>query len=247
MPRDNLIPPLLGYFTMAGGEPVWTPASISGLALWFDFSDATTMFTDDGTTPVSTTGDLIYRANDKSVNVKHAVQATENIRPEYTTNQINGLSSCRFTGTSDKLTMASATTVATATIFIVLDVVSAASYSIIIDGQEANKSAIGTQYSGVIRASTQTSGYVNLTDNQLGDGIFSFVYNGSTFKIYKNGTDVTSGTPSGTGNWIFSTLGCFGTGSTMNVGIGEFIAYSGALTDANRQLVEAYLTAKWVA
>ena len=42
-------PPLLGYHvinTRGGGAPAWTPASISGLKLWIDFSDADTLFTD---------------------------------------------------------------------------------------------------------------------------------------------------------------------------------------------------------
>ena len=62
------------------------PTSITGLELWYDQSDITTLWTDDGTTQVSSGGDLVYRWDDKSGNAGHARQSgTSTLRPTYQT------------------------------------------------------------------------------------------------------------------------------------------------------------------
>lgn len=78
------------------GGAAWTPANISGLKLWIDFSDADTLFTDAGSTPVSSDGDAIYQANDKSGNGNHVLQATSAYRPSYKVNIKNSLSVSRY-------------------------------------------------------------------------------------------------------------------------------------------------------
>lgn len=77
------------------------PTSIAGLQLWLDFSDATTLFADAGTTPVSSDGDAIYQANDKSGNSRHATQSSINSRPLYKTGIHNGLSVAKMDGVND--------------------------------------------------------------------------------------------------------------------------------------------------
>lgn len=78
----------------------------STLAAWWDFSDAETLFTDAGTTPVDSDGDAIYQANDKSGNDRHLIQSTEANRPLYKTAIQNELSVARFDGTNDSLATA---------------------------------------------------------------------------------------------------------------------------------------------
>lgn len=53
---------------------------------WYDPSDLSTMFTDDGVTPVTTDGQAVYRINDKSGRGNHLRQATLSLRPLYKTN-----------------------------------------------------------------------------------------------------------------------------------------------------------------
>lgn len=76
--------------TVASGLP------ITGATNWYDGSDATSMFTDAGTTQVSANNDLIYQWNDKSGNARHATQTTSGSRPQYKTNVQNGLSVADF-------------------------------------------------------------------------------------------------------------------------------------------------------
>jgi hypothetical protein len=62
---------MLGAFTglMYDGsnEPfVDSPTSIGGLIGWWDFTDASSMYTDAGSTNVSSNDDLIYRIDNKA-------------------------------------------------------------------------------------------------------------------------------------------------------------------------------------
>lgn len=68
----------------------WTPALLNP-AHWYDFSDSSTLFTDDGVTPVSADGDLIYRVNNKgSASTVRFVQTDAARRFTYKLNQFNG-------------------------------------------------------------------------------------------------------------------------------------------------------------
>ena len=83
----------------------FVPTDITGCKLWLDFSDADYLFTDAGTTKVSTDGDAIYQVNDKSGNGYHAVQLTAGYRPLYKLNMQNGLSIGYFDGSDDHMSL----------------------------------------------------------------------------------------------------------------------------------------------
>lgn len=106
MSRLSLSPALRRYAHRAApiaAAVAWTPATLGAtLAGWWDFGDATTLFTDAGTTQVSADGQAIYQANDKSGNNRHAVQATLANRPTYKVNIRNGHSVARYDG-ADRL------------------------------------------------------------------------------------------------------------------------------------------------
>jgi hypothetical protein len=61
----------------------YTTLPVSGAALWLDASQQDTIFTDAGTTPVTTSGQSVYQWNDLSGNNRHAVQATSGNRPTW--------------------------------------------------------------------------------------------------------------------------------------------------------------------
>lgn len=71
------------------------PTEIPGCKLWLDFSDPNYLYTNAGTTKVSSDGDLIYRASDKSGNGYYFDQTDEGLRPSYKTGIKNGLSISR--------------------------------------------------------------------------------------------------------------------------------------------------------
>jgi hypothetical protein len=80
-------------FTAKRSSP-FTPASIAGLQLWLDASDAST---------ITQSGGTVSQWNDKSGNANNAAQATGSMQPTYVTNSFNGLNSLLFNGTSDLL------------------------------------------------------------------------------------------------------------------------------------------------
>ena len=77
------------------------PSSISGLAMWLDGADPSTLFTDtSATTAVTADGNSIAAWRDKSTNAYLFTQATAGSRPTYKTSILNGRSITRFNGTS---------------------------------------------------------------------------------------------------------------------------------------------------
>ena len=87
----------------------YTTLPVSGAALWLDASQQNTIFSDAGTTPVTTSGQSIYQWNDLSGNNRHAVQATSGNRPTWVppASGQNGLGAVSFNGSSQWLDIAS--------------------------------------------------------------------------------------------------------------------------------------------
>jgi hypothetical protein len=88
---------------------VFSPPSISGLQLWLDASDASTLF--DATTGgslVAADGG-VARWQDKSGNARHATQSTSGNRPLRKTAIQGGKDALRFDGSNDSLSIASST------------------------------------------------------------------------------------------------------------------------------------------
>ena len=89
---------ILLFASAASAAPV--PTSISGLDVWLDGSDATTLFQDvAGTTPVTATGNPVALWKDKSGNGNHATAwAGPNSAPTYTASALGGKSALTFNG-----------------------------------------------------------------------------------------------------------------------------------------------------
>lgn len=87
------------------------PAGISsGLALWLDAADTSTLTLESG---------AVVEWRDKSGNYRHAQQATPGSRPAYVTSAINGLPALNFDGTDDFLAT-SGFSLSTVSLFVVV-------------------------------------------------------------------------------------------------------------------------------
>ena len=227
---------------VAPGASPWTPASISGLKLWIDFSDADTLFTDDGSTKVTADADKIYRSNDKSGNNYYASNWYEASRPLYKTSIINGLSVASFVDSNDALRMPSDLTLdAFSVVFVIRPVT--LQWNGLFFSSMSQAHYIGSQGGNIRMRTTGTSNTELTARSQIADNnnyILSITYDGSTAKAYKNGSDISAGGKSMTGTYVFEFL------SSANIfQLGEVAVYNTALSDANRQAVEVYLNAKW--
>jgi hypothetical protein len=76
------------------------PKTISGLKIWLDANDGSTLFDSDvGGNIITSNEATIGRWEDKSGNGKHATQSSAGVRPTFATNIQNQLNCIRFDGT----------------------------------------------------------------------------------------------------------------------------------------------------
>jgi len=227
---------------------ITSPLQISGCTLWLDFSDASTLFTDDGVTNVASNDDLIYRANDKSGNGIDLKQATSNYRPLYKTSYKNGLSAAQF-----DLDVLSTVSIPYTTVFSTeQSTIVAAWYPYY---QHAwlcswwepvqNNQVILTIYDNVIY-SAHTPGIIGVADTDYSWRINAGVAASNGLNLYKNTTLIGSDPTQGSLSAANATFDIGATwGSAQRFYEGELIIYNKALSDKERIALDAYLNRKW--
>jgi hypothetical protein len=246
------------YSTVSRAVAPFNPPSVTGLQLWLDSSDASTLF--DATTGGSLVAadGSVARWQDKSGNGRHFTN--DSSPPTLQTSGQNGLPVVAFdSALSQYLSCAT------------LAVTGSSNRTVFVAGR-----ATGT---------TSTSFYFALSDNVTDAGSawgianeLSIRHSGGRFSVFGSGqssvfnvvTAMQSGTTSsdtsmwrnsvsltassrnnpgainttGTAMTIAATNGTTATGITT-CAIGEIIVYNSALSDANRSAVESYLISKW--
>lgn len=252
-----------GFATRAAA-PSWTPLSLGAtLKGWWDFSDASTLYTDAGTTLVSADAQAIYQANDKSGNGLHLTQATEANRPSYQTAEINGLSVARLAG-GDHMLRASVAGTAVA---------SADGVTLIMVAKQSGATANNTNfywgatdgsncinahwtYSNTLYWDTANQGTARIFKTQPAaswDDTWHIVIgwrSGTTSRIYIDGTMVYyAATISGNLNTAVSANLVLGNNGNITIpyngDIAETILCDSGLSDANLQNVVDYLATKY--
>lgn len=236
------IPPYKNLENIGGAE--FLPTDIAGLRLWYDLSDATTMFTDAGITPVSLDNDAIYQINEKSGVGSNLIQTNIARRPLYKTNVRNGLSAgLGNTAATKELTSMTAINYSQPlTIFAVAAVPN--------NGTLQNISAEGVRsgYQSSNRLSMYAGIFVDSANNAFVDNtwyILRYEFNGASSKIYRNGTLVVSGNAGANALSRMSLFSAYGQ-RYLNGYIGEHLAYNSILDAAvASQLENNYFNAKW--
>jgi len=228
-----------------GAAPAWVPTDLADLEVWFDFSDPTTMFTDAGSTPVVSDGDLIYQINDKSGNGKNASQSTEANRPAYKTNIQNALSMGLGDGSNDCMDFTDLSLVD----FYCLAVIKTPA-SISYDGW-VSKSTISFNY---LRSNSSEVSYMSGNSNDLAltlAGVLSTSTvhlvevrrSSNDMKCWVDGVDQTNGTKTDDGSaWEPGMLFTYGYWPGH---IGEFLIYSSAISGDDLAVIRAWANAKW--
>ena len=241
----------------SGAAPAWTPNSISGCVLWYDFSDADTMFTDAGTTKVANDGDRIYQINDKSTSGINATQATANGRPAYKTGIQNSLSA-GYSETERTYYMSHAYPLGTATDFTIFAaavwVDSSSTYPGLFGGDWKNI-VLQTSATGITYAGTDANNRIVTSTNFVGfntDILLSFKKSGTSagnLSLYKNAGTPVVNTGKTAPNPLSRTMFLFNhlddTEYAMKGYFYEYIIYNTALSDTDRGTVETYLNNKW--
>lgn len=235
----------------------FVPTDITGCTLWLDFSDADCLFTDAGTTKVSSDGDLIYQANDKSGNNKHATQSNSAYRPSYKTGAQNSLSA-GYTAMNSKCYMNHPYPLGTATdftVFLHAELTELFNYAGFLGYRFAAGYTMNTTADGALQVGTDLTNRINVAAGLSANTNYLFVLKKSGSSTGNFSAKVNNGTPYvNTGKTASSpnsgTMQLFATGyaptaDSMAGYIYEYIVYNSALSDADIGTVETYLNNKW--
>lgn len=226
------------------GSAAFAPTDVSGLKGWWDFSDATKLYTDAGTTLVTADADLIAQVNDKSGQANHAVQATGANKPAYKTGIQNSLSTSRYDST-DTLRRATFTGGALSQPVAVMAVAKSTDngVNVIVDAGAGNFQLYGNAGSWKMYAGSVITW--NTTRDTASFHIFCGLFNGASSALYYEGGAAKVSGDAGAGTMVGVALSGFGGGAGGLVGdLGEVVVVStSSLTDVN--LLGAYLATKW--
>lgn len=219
------------------------PASISGLALWIDPSDSST---------VTSSGGKASIVSDKTGNGNNAVQADTNKQPAYGSRTIGGRNCLDFDAVDDTIDV---------TLASIASLTNGASTVFCVAKRDAG--SIFRSLVGVSSGAAQRFGFYQ--DSSIGGGHLGFIH-AANFSQPKVGTldtntRVLCGFRSGTtvgfylnnGETVSNSSGVNFTLATLNIGqgansdgaVGEILIYNRLLTTSEINQVGAYLAAKW--
>lgn len=233
-----------------GGGGAFAPTSISGLALWLDASDTST---------ITTSGLNVTQWNDKSGNGRNFVQTVDANRPNINTG-INSKNTILFTQASlDRLVLGSGLIdCVVSTIFILYKPATDTSYYFL-----GYDTGAGNYRISVSAASTLNIAYtgitaLNFTLTNVSDNNSHFIMvklrgNNNFFYASFDGNDEISSSPLNLikANYPFNTLcAIYNTpaptaATCFNGDIAEVIIYTTELSVSNKQKIEGYLAWKW--
>ena len=232
----------------------FTPRSISGLALWLDASDSSTLFQNsDGTVPATASSDPVGYWADKSGNGRHAVQATAGSRPTISATAQNGRRV--VSNSTDQSFLRFDAPVGTEITLLYAGKPSTRANSYILGGATSDTGILSRFSNGgtvrdyewwngngsdrVIIATSQASFSLIGLSHQDAGAILAYVNGAQT-----NTKGTASATITGTSLKILGAANTAGTAPANNE-YGEFLLYNRVLTTAERQRVERYLSARW--
>ena len=238
---------------VALGARAFLPTGIAGLQLWLDANDAATLFQDAAKTIPADDGDVVGAWADKSGNGLDATQTTTAAKPTLQFNIVNGKPVIRFDGTDDGLDAGDFSSLTGGEAFIVVKVDA---------DPPPNNFKTGLWDFGASVAATHFPFNVDSTIyDTFGTTARKTTVNPATtltqFNIYNvtsianewtsrlNNTELFTTAINTAGYSATAHLGISSTASAILDGdIAEMILYNAKLIDANRALVNNYLSKK---
>lgn len=215
---------------------LFNPLGLSGLQLWLDASAITGLADAD---PVGTWADLSGNGND-------ATQATAAKKPVYKVNILNGRPVVRFDGTDDELRTGDLALSQPNTLVLVGKVsIALTADQGLFDGQGTSRHLLAADdpsddwriFAGNLLASA------NAVDTSF--HVFTAIYDGASSLLRKEGTQILSGNAGAQALGV-ATIGALAASvNFLNGDIAEVIVYNRALSTAEQQRVERYLSVKY--
>ena len=249
----------------------FNPRSISGLALWLDASDASSLYTTDAGAvtavsspldiagcalwldaddPSSITADgsnLVSQWNDKSGNARHATSSGSN-RPTRTSAAQNGRAVLTFDGTSSQMAIDSTFLVTSNATILAVARRTSGTYGAVITSKGAGDSSPALQHAS---GSWQIaySANISVIGSQASYAILCGTISSGATAAYANGltqdSDASSGPLSSDATKTYIGTYRAAIANVLAGEIAEIIVFNTALSATDRVRVEAYLAAKW--
>ena len=242
-PRSRKL--LLPGVGLLAASDAWAPTDISNLVAWYDASDATTMFTDAGSTQVSNDADTVAQFNDKSGNDYH-LSGGGGTSPDYKVSIQNSLSVLRIDGSGDFMTRTTTPDLNQPYTYVMAIIPSLADNDVVIDSESAAGAG------KVWRDGSNTTYSMNSGSDMTGPTIGSTaeilvcIFNGASSSFYLDGGTADTGNP-GTTEGTGLSLGAEG-GSAAKfayMDVCEIIITSDAMSVADINNAGEYLADKW--
>lgn len=243
-------------FQRAGTWPLPPfPKTISGLQLWLDASDSSTLYdATSGGSLVAADGP-VARWEDKSENQRHATQETSTRRPLRRTAHRNGRDAIELDGSNDQFVLSMSLAASNWTVFFACDPATANNTAggvgrYLLDAETgrlvlAQHDGINFNDVGVVAS----GGWTEVASSTADPQVLAFSLNSSatSAKVFRNGTQIGSAYAY-TQTALGGSIGLFGSYDPGGVADGvmyEVLLYDSALSDTDRESVEAYLMSKW--
>ena len=224
----------------------FSPKSVSGLQMWLDAADTSTVI---GTSPVT-------QWNDKSGNNYNAYATTTGNNLSLST--INGVQAINYGGNSYLIGLLTSGAASPFSIFIIFSQSSTVG-PVFTTSTTTDASGLFLNYGGsstggntdFLSIGSQWATHGSSTINSNTPYLLSIVstsVSGGTITLYVNGTSYMSGTTTGNFSWTTLLIGrrSYGGNNENFAGkFGEFIIFNSAVSTSQRQQVEGYLAWKW--
>ena len=226
----------MAYPALARKRAAFTPTDIAGLVLWLDAANITGL--NDGD-PVATWPDASDEAND-------ATQATEDYRPTYQTNELNGKPVVRFDGSNDWLVLDTNITASSVwTCFHVLKKTGSYMFGVANHDHAHGATAFNSWINDQLYVNDGTKNYYVNSQLWTSHTIVATKLTGGTCTGWRNGITLGAfSASSAASEGVFNSIGKLNTNYSTG-DIAEIIIYNSALSDGDRGDVESYLSTKY--
>ncbi len=232
-------------FPFASPTEGFSPRQIGGLEYWFDARDPGSLFQDNAlATPVTANGQPVGGWKDKA-NGRNLVQSLGTSKPTYRSSHINGRPAVDSDGVDDWIRYSGATLSQPLTVYFVGKLAVTAALQRWFDSALTNQVSTFVTAGGIRRIAAPTT--IDAGAASTSPQLHTSVFNSLTSAYYVDGALLggvaDAGANSMDGLTLFAARGAGA--NCLSGAIGEFLAYSGAHSASQRQLVELYLKQRW--
>ena len=199
-------------------------------------------------TGVTTSGGRVARWLDQSGNGRNASMSTRARQPQYDTDALNGQPILRFAG-AQSMNLDNVIELDSFSIFVVGKNNASSSFSMILGpgGSSPNNQLRWEDGSHALFVGTGNS--LPTITSRIGDTrvyhALSATYDKATMAVYRDGNGTSSQRFVTRGPWILASLGSYYSQHFMNGDLAEILVYDRALSESERQAVNAYLRTRY--